>query len=154
MRELQQRQLVEPIRHFLDSQRPFLGICLGLQLLFDSSDEGAEESGDPVRGLGVLPGRVVRFPLSDQHKVPHMGWNQVTSRQESPLMAEIDASSWFYFVHSYYVVPERREDVWLESDYIVPFCAAVRRGALHATQFHPEKSQRVGLKLLANFVAL
>ncbi len=154
MAELEQRQLVEPIRHFLDSQRPFLGICLGLQLLFDSSDEGAEESGGAVRGLGVLPGRVVRFPASDRHKVPHMGWNQVTSCQESPLMVNIDTSSWFYFVHSYYVVPERSEDVWLESDYIVPFCAAVRRGAVHATQFHPEKSQRVGLKLLANFVTL
>ena len=154
MRELQQRQLIDPIRRFLDAQRPFLGICLGLQLLFDSSDEGAEESGGPVSGLGVLPGRVVRFPASDQHKVPHMGWNQVTTRQASPLMADIDASSWFYFVHSYYVVPERPEDVWLESDYIVPFCAAVRRGTLHATQFHPEKSQQVGLRLLANFVSL
>ncbi len=154
MHELRRRNLIDPLREFLQTDRPFLGICLGLQLLFDESEEGGEEGGPTAAGLGFIPGRVVRFPRSDEHKVPHMGWNQVEAQQPSPLMAGIDQSSWFYFVHSYYVVPEQKPDVWLTCRYIVPFCAAIRRGPVHATQFHPEKSQRVGLKLLENFMAL
>lgn len=154
MDELRHRNLIDPLREFLQTERPFLGICLGLQLLFDESEEGQEDGGGSRAGLGVIPGRVVRFPRSDDHKVPHMGWNQVDARQRSPLMVGMEQSSWFYFVHSYYVVPEQEQDVWLTCRYIVPFCAAIRRGPIHATQFHPEKSQRVGLKLLENFMTL
>ncbi len=151
MEGLARRGLIEPLRDFLSSGRPFLGICLGLQLLFEESDEACEGGGEPTAGLGILPGRVVRFPESDRHKVPHMGWNQVRARQPSPLMSGLDDASWFYFVHSYYVVPADPSDIWLMCDYIEPFCAAIRRGAIHATQFHPEKSQQVGMKLLENF---
>ena len=147
---MRERGLIEPIVEFLQADRPFLGICLGLQLLFDESEEGAE----PCRGLGVIPGRVVRFPADVELKVPHMGWNEVEPKKTSRLLDGIPAGTRFYFVHSYYVVPAHSGDVWLETEYIKPFCSAVERGAIHATQFHPEKSQRWGLKLLDNFASL
>lgn len=152
---LKQRDLVGLIAEWTGNDKPFLGICLGLQLLFDVSFEGGE-----YEGLGILPGQVVRFAFPQGSalkgsalKVPHMGWNQVESRRSpDPLMQGIPDSSNFYFVHSYFAVPEDPEDVWLESHYGHPFCAAVRRGNLAATQFHPEKSQAFGLKLLGNFL--
>jgi glutamine amidotransferase len=150
MRELENRQLGSIVQRVIDSDRPFLGICLGLQLLF----EVGEESGIH-RGLGVLKGKVVRFMLPGQFKVPHMGWNQVASRQpDCPLTAGSTEANYFYFVHSYVCQPADPSVVWLESDYGGPFCAAVRRGNLFATQFHPEKSQANGLRLLKDFVDL
>ncbi len=149
--ELNRRNLVTLIRDWVDADRPFLGVCLGLQLLFDRSFEGGE-----FEGLGVIPGDVVRFQVKEEAmKIPHMGWNSVEVRQEpTALMSGISESPHFYFVHSYYAVPARSEDVWLTSNYGGNFCAAVRRGNLFATQFHPEKSQRDGLQLLTNFVHL
>lgn len=154
MRELSQRDLVAPIRESIAQGRPFLGICLGLQLLFEVGYEGGEQV-----GLGVLGGTVERFSselLRQQElKVPHMGWNQITvAKADSPLMKDIPSDAYFYFVHSYYVRPAQAEAVWLNCQYGVDFCAAVWQDNLFATQFHPEKSQRDGLQLLKNFAAL
>lgn len=150
MQELRSRGLVDVIREVTTKDIPFLGICLGLQLLFDEGEEFG-----PHAGLGILAGKAIRFRLPHELKVPHMGWNQVRSKQpNNPLDSNIPNDSYFYFVHSYYVVPEDPSCVWLESEYGHPFCAAVRRGNLFATQFHPEKSQELGLQLLKNFVEL
>lgn len=154
MRELSQRDLVAPIRESIARGRPFLGICLGLQLLFEVGYEGGEQA-----GLGVLAGTVERFPsdlLRQQElKVPHMGWNQTTvAKSGSPLTKDIPSDAYFYFVHSYYVRPAQVEAVWLNCQYGDDFCAAVWQDNLFATQFHPEKSQRDGLQLLKNFGAL
>ncbi len=147
--ELEHRNLIEPILEAIQSGKPFLGICLGLQLLFDVSFEGGEH-----RGLGVIPGKVVRFDLPKHYKVPHMGWNQARIRRRAPLLSGIPDETYFYFVHSYYVVPDDSEAVSIEVDYGLPFCAMVWRDNLFATQFHPEKSQRYGLQLLENFAGL
>ena len=147
--EIRRRQLVEPIRAAIAAGKPVLGICLGLQLLFDVSYEDGQHE-----GLGVVPGEVRRFELPHQYKIPHMGWNTVELRQRSPLLAGIDNGAHFYFVHSYYVVPQDKSLVALEASYPEPFCAAIARDNLFATQFHPEKSQAAGLRLLKNFAEL
>ena len=152
MRELNARGLVEPIRSSIKTGKPYLGICLGLQLLFEESEEGAGAT-----GLGILPGRVRKFALDGRAtlKIPHMGWNQVFSTQSRcPLLEGIPDGSFFYFVHSYYGDPSDRSAVALEADYGGRFTAMVWRDQLYATQFHPEKSQAVGLTLLKNFVEL
>jgi imidazole glycerol-phosphate synthase subunit HisH len=149
MRELSHRDLVPFLRDWAQSGKPFLGICLGMQLLFDSSDEGGKYD-----GLSILPGRVVRFEpdqIGEDLKIPHMGWNQVRSTiSNDPMLIDLAESPYVYFVHSYYVVPSEPAVTWLEADYGRPFCAGVRKGNVMATQFHPEKSQRDGLQLLAN----
>jgi len=153
--ELQERELVEPIKAAIAGGKPFLGICLGLQLLFDRSYEDGEHE-----GLGVIPGEVVRFDIPPPengtlYKVPHMGWNRARfTRPDAPLLTGIDPGSHFYFVHSYYVRPRDESVVAITADYPEPFCAAIWRDNLFATQFHPEKSQAAGLKLLENFVGL
>ena len=150
MRELRNRDLIEPLKTSIAQGKPFLGICLGLQLLFEKGYEGGEHE-----GLGVLKGNVVRFDLPKQYKVPHMGWNNVTSVQKNvPLLEGLSPEPSMYFVHSYYVVPSDRSLIWLEADYGHRFCAAIRQGNLYATQFHPEKSQREGLQMLRNFANL
>ncbi len=134
--------------------RPFLGICLGLQMLFDMSEEG------PTPGLGVLPGRVVRFrdhamvlPSGERLKVPHMGWSPVRQTRSHALWAGIPDGSRFYFAHSYYPQPKDGSVTAATADYPTPFTCAIARANIFATQFHPEKSHRAGLQLLANFVA-
>ncbi len=164
MAELQRRHLVEPITAAISRGTPYLGICLGLQLLFEDSEESPG-----IPGLGVLRGTVKRFSFNSSlithHsslKVPHMGWNQIYSVQrgassvqnDGRLLKGIPEGSFFYFVHSYYADPADRSLVALESDYGLRFPAMIERERLFATQFHPEKSQAVGLKLLENFVAL
>jgi len=144
--ELHRRSLVEPICEAIRGGTPFLGICLGLQLLFDVSHEGGR-----FEGMGVIPGEVVRFQDQAGVKIPHMGWNQVVIRQPVPLMKGIDEGSHFYFVHSYYVVPTDQSVVAVECDYHQRFCAMIWRDNIFATQFHPEKSQHVGLQMLKNF---
>jgi glutamine amidotransferase len=131
--------------------KPYLGLCLGLQILF----EGSEEDPD-CRGLGILPGMVRRFGDLPGLKVPHMGWNQTHRRAAggSPVLARVPDGTYFYFVHSYFAVPDRAEDVALESDHGVRFCAAIARDNLFACQFHPEKSQDAGLALLTAFVGV
>jgi len=163
MTELNSRGLIEPIREAIAADKPFLGICLGLQLLFETGTEGChgdagpEESATrPARheGLGILPGEVLRFQLPHEYKVPHMGWNKLEVRRESPFTAGLSAEPYFYFVHSYYVVPADQGIVAGETNYHRPFTSLVRRGNLYASQFHPEKSQRDGLTLLKNFAQL
>jgi glutamine amidotransferase len=133
--------------------RPFLGICLGLQMLFESSEEG------PTRGLAVLPGRVVRFsdrdmvtPEGERLKVPHMGWSPVRQARGHPLWRGVAQDSRFYFAHSYHPVPDDAALTAGTADYPAPFTCAVARANIFAVQFHPEKSHRAGLQLLANFV--
>ena len=157
MKELAARGLIEPIKAAIASGKPYLGICLGLQLLFERSEEG-----EGAAGLGVLPGVVKRFSLNSSlvtgHsslKIPHMGWNQVSGgRGTCPILKDIPEGSFVYFVHSYYADPMDRSVVALESDYGGRFASMVWRQNLYATQFHPEKSQALGLKLLQNFLNL
>ncbi len=146
MAELTKRDLIEPMKEAIEQGTPFLGICLGLQLLFDLSHEGGE-----FPGMGVLAGEVLRFSPQPGVKVPHMGWNQVQVRQPAPLLEGIEDGTHFYFVHSYYVAPQDPDLVALECDYHQQFCAMAWKNNLFATQFHPEKSQAAGLRLLANF---
>jgi glutamine amidotransferase len=147
--ELRRQGFVEPIRAHIAAGKPFLGICLGLQLLFDVSyEDGTWE------GLGIIPGKVVRFPEQSELKVPHMGWNKVAAAPGCPLFAGIPAESFFYFVHSYYVVPNDESVVAGRTGYGVTFASVVQRGKAFATQFHPEKSQKFGLQLLQNFAEL
>jgi glutamine amidotransferase len=145
---LREAHLDAPLREHLQAGKPFFGICLGLQLLFSRSLEDGE-----FEGLGVLAGDVVRFAPQPGLKVPHMGWNALRIRQPAPLLAGLDGES-VYFVHSYYPVPRDASVVAAEADYPGPFCAAVWRENLFATQFHPEKSQRVGLEMLRRFAQL
>ncbi|HSR62252.1 MAG TPA: imidazole glycerol phosphate synthase subunit HisH [Gammaproteobacteria bacterium] len=133
--------------------KPFLGICLGLQTLMDESDEDGS-----TRGLGIIPGRVTRFQDDcrdadgNRCKIPHMGWNRVSQKQAHALWNGIDDGTRFYFVHSYYVIPEKPGDIAATTEYTLEFTSAVARDNLFATQFHPEKSQQAGLTLLKNFL--
>lgn len=149
MAEIHRRDLAAPIIDFIRSNRPFLGICLGLQLLFERGFEHGEHE-----GLGVLAGDVVRFDLPPSYKVPHMGWNTVTKRAAAPILADTTENSHFYFVHSFYVRPADPSIIALECDYGGKFCAMVRQDNLFATQFHPEKSQTNGLRVLKAFEQL
>ena len=149
MAELRHRGLVEPVLDAIRSGRPFLGICLGLQLLFETSHEHGRH-----QGLGVLAGEIVRFELPPQFSVPHMGWNQVAIRRKAPILEGIADGTFFYFVHSYYVVPAEPQVIATETDYPEPFCSMIWRDNVYATQFHPEKSQADGLRVLRNFAEL
>ncbi len=144
MRALQARGLVQPLLDYFAGGRPYLGVCLGLQLLLDATDEGDADC------LGLAPGRVRRLP--DGLKVPHMGWNTVRFQRDHPLWDGIAQDSHFYFVHSYYADPEERAHVAGLTDYGVEFCSIYARDNVVATQFHPEKSGDNGLRIYANFV--
>lgn len=142
---LRKLKLIEPIKERI-FEKPFLGICLGLQLLFTESEEGGK-----VRGLEIFKGKVKRF--SGRLKVPHMGWNQIEQRTtESPILEGIPDNSFFYFCHSYYVVPEDKSIIASTTDYGKEFVSSISKDNLFACQFHPEKSQAAGLRLLKNFV--
>jgi glutamine amidotransferase len=135
------------IREWLAADRPFFGVCLGLQALFEHSEEGG------VAGLGVFPGRVARFPSGTALKVPHMGWNTAVFRPGAPLTEGLrDGGEAFYFVHSYHLAGVPDELVWCETEYGQHFVSGIRRGNCFATQFHPEKSQSKGLQLYKNFL--
>jgi len=150
MRNLDRFNLIEPIHLAIRSGKPFLGICLGLQLLFTEGEEFG-----PHPGLAVLKGRVVRFPAGAHGlKIPHMGWNQVRRVRPLALFSGIAEGAYFYFVHSYYVVPEDRDLVATTTSYGLEFVSSIQQENLFACQFHPEKSQSAGLKLLRSFGAV
>lgn len=149
MQQLHAQDLVEPLRDLLAAGVPYLGICLGMQFLFERSDEMGDHA-----GLGVLRGYVTRFPQMDGLKVPHMGWNQLQIQREIPLLKDIPAEAYAYFVHSYYCVPADQADIVATVDYGLPFTAVVQRDNLFGVQFHPEKSQQTGLRILSNFLKI
>ena len=149
MQQLHKQGLVEPLKDALQAGIPYLGICLGMQFLFERSDEMGNHE-----GLGVLPGVVTRFPDSLGLKIPHMGWNQLEMTRPNPLMAEIDNDSYAYFVHSYYCIPTETDDLLIKTHYGIDFAAGVQRDNIYGVQFHPEKSQMTGLKLLSNFLKI
>lgn len=151
MHNLEQGGFVEPILDCIREGRPFLGICLGLQLLFTESEEFGLH-----KGLNVIPGRVVRFPEGMQENgeklpVPHMGWNQLHFNRKLPVFAGVEEGSNVYFVHSYFVKPDNPDVVATTTIYGIDFCSAISRDNIVATQFHPEKSQEIGLRILKNF---
>ena len=147
---LRQHDLIDVIKKHIAEDKPFLGICLGLQLMLELSFEDGE-----FEGLGIVPGHVRRFDLPPNLKIPHMGWNQIQIVDvENPLLNGISDDAWFYFVHSYYVDPSDSAWIAATTDYGGPFVSMVRKGNTFATQFHPEKSQSAGLQLLRNFAAL
>jgi len=146
---LRASKLDSTVREWIMGDRPFLGVCLGMQALFDGSEEGQ------VKGLGIFSGRVVRFRVEPPLKVPHMGWNSVRFVQRGTALQEglAEMGESFYFVHSFHCVPDDRKLVLAECDYGAPFVAAIARGRVYATQFHPEKSQAKGLQIYRNFAA-
>lgn len=146
MQGLIQHELVEPLQSACRRGDPLLGICVGMQALFDLSEEMGEYA-----GLGLLPGRVIHFPPFRDLKVPHTGWNQLWFQEDSPLFRGLPAGSYAYFNHSYYCANTDPADNSASTDYGLDFTSAVQRGNLFGVQFHPEKSQRVGLRVLQNF---
>ncbi|MFQ5586976.1 MAG: imidazole glycerol phosphate synthase subunit HisH [Thermodesulfobacteriota bacterium] len=151
MENLNRYNLIEPLLKAIESGKPFLGICLGLQLLFTESDEFGSS-----KGLDIIKGRVVRFPreLREENpeiKIPHMGWNDIHIKRRPPILDGIEDGSFLYFVHSYYVAPEDEGVVATATDYGIEFTSSIWRENIFACQFHPEKSQTVGLRLLRNF---
>lgn len=148
MARLEQTGWAQTLRDWIAQDRPFFGICLGMQTLFEHSEEG------DTKGLGIFPGRVKRFVLGPEYKIPHMGWNAVSFCGENPPLVDgIDRErDQFYFVHSYHVITDERDLVWGETVYGYPFTSAIAHGKCFATQFHPEKSQAKGLQIYTNFV--
>jgi len=151
MRNLEEGGFIEPLLRVIREGRPFLGICLGLQLLFTESDEFGTH-----KGLDVIPGRVVRFPDGmeeggEKLKIPHMGWNQLAIGRRPPEFTGIEENANFYFVHSFYVVPEDTGVIATTTTYGIEFCSSIWKDNIVATQFHPEKSQEKGLRILKNF---
>lgn len=147
--EIRRRGMAETIKNTARGGKPFLGICVGMQLFFDGSEENPG-----VPGLGLIPGRVVRFPGDGGLKVPHMGWNQIKTVKESRVLAGLPAGAYMYFVHSYCALADKREHVSATSEYGMAFDAAVEDGMLFGVQFHPEKSGELGREILKRFAAL
>ena len=147
MENLKRQGILDVIKEKLKEGTPYLGICLGLQLLFEWSEEGN------TKGMGVIKGVVKRFPNLPSLKIPHMGWNKVKLRMEGEdLFDGIPDNSYFYFIHSYYVIPVEKEIIATTTFYGVEFVSSIKKGNLFACQFHPEKSGKIGLKLLENFL--
>ena len=152
MDELKKRDLIEPIKDSIEKGKPFLGICLGLQLLFSESEEG-----EKIKGLDIIKGKVKRFKEKNGLKIPHMGWNRVKLKVKSlgfKVMDGVENGSYMYFVHSYYAAPEDKNVILCETDYGGNFTSGICRGNVYGFQFHPEKSQSLGLKIVENFVKL
>jgi glutamine amidotransferase len=146
MENLRRFELIEPIRRVVHEQKPFLGICLGFQLLFAESEEFGLQ-----QGLDLFPGRVVGFHPGNSLKVPHMGWNRIEKKQDTPFLDGLTNGDYVYFVHSFYVVPEDSSLVATTTEYGSPFVSSIATERLFACQFHPEKSQELGLRILTNF---
>ncbi len=148
IKNIAEYKLIDTIKQFIESGKPYLGICLGYQILFEKSEESP---GQP--GLGIIEGEVVRFNFRKKEnlKVPHMGWNQIEIKKETPILSGIPENSWFYFVHSYYPVPKDKSTVAVTTNYGIEFTAAIQKKNIFACQFHPEKSSDLGLQILRNF---
>lgn len=146
MENLKRFGLVEPVQEFVQQRRPFLGICLGFQLLFSESEEFGRQ-----KGLDIFPGRVVGFRPQNGLNVPHMGWNRIEKKKDSPFLEGISDGDYVYFVHSYYVDPEEESLVATTTSYGDTFVSSIATDHLFACQFHPEKSQEIGLRILGNF---
>ena len=144
MRQMRSKKLIDPIKDFIGAGKPFLGVCLGLQLLLNGSDEGIEP------GLGILEGWVKQLPPGN--KIPHMGWNQVNFNFEHPLLSGIESGSHFYFVHSFFVDCSNDDLLLATCHYGHPFAAAIQKGNIIGLQFHPEKSHHNGLRVIGNFI--
>lgn len=149
MERIRTYHLEEVIGQVVEEKKPFLGICLGLQLLFESSEESPG-----VPGLGILKGKILRIPPSEDFKVPHIGWNSLTFPKQSKLFEGVKEHSYVYFVHSYYLQAANIEDVAAVTEYGIPIHAAVESDYIFACQFHPEKSSDIGLQVLKNFIQI
>jgi len=150
VKELEKQKLIPAIKEFIKSKKPFLGICLGMQLLFEESEEAAK-----AKGLAVIKGKVKRFAGNKGQKVPHMGWNQLSKiKSECLLLKDIPDNSFVYFCHSYYPVPKDKNVIAATTDYGLEFSSIVWQDNVYGVQFHPEKSQKIGLKMVDNFVNL
>jgi imidazole glycerol phosphate synthase glutamine amidotransferase subunit len=148
MASLNQSGYTQALRDWIKADKPFLGICIGLQLLFESSEEAPPVEGREVKGLSVISGTVRRFP---GRKVPQIGWNQTKARKDSKIFRGLSENSFFYYIHSYYADPADESVSAAQTEYYLRYCCAVERGALTAVQFHPEKSGAAGLALLKNW---
>ncbi len=149
MTALRRSGLIPALEHARDTGKPLLGICLGMQALFEGSEEG-----EGVEGLGFIPGFVRRLPDDKGLKIPHMGWNDIRAEKESDLLLHLPDEPYVYFVHSFACFAENAEDVLTSTEYGVRFCSSVQRGNIFGTQFHPEKSGRVGEQILKNFLSI
>lgn len=149
MNNLDKFDLIDPIKKCVDNKIPFLGICLGLQLLFESSDESVG-----VEGLNILPGKILRIPPKEDFKIPHMGWNSLNVKEDAKLFKGLTKNPYVYFVHSYYLQAANEDIVAATTEYTTTIHASVEAGNVFACQFHPEKSSSVGLKILENFANL
>ncbi|MBU1912177.1 MAG: imidazole glycerol phosphate synthase subunit HisH [Candidatus Omnitrophica bacterium] len=152
MDELRKKDLVKPIKDSIEKGKPFLGICLGLQLLFSESEEGGK-----IKGLDAIKGRVKRFKEKSGLKIPHIGWNIIKSKvksQKSKILDGVEKNSYMYFVHSYYVEPKDKDVILCQTDYGGNFTSGIHKDNVYGFQFHPEKSQSIGLKIAENFVKL
>jgi glutamine amidotransferase len=147
MENLERYGLIEPLLRSIEIGKPYLGICLGLQILFSESEEFGSH-----KGLNLIRGKVVKFKPNPEYKVPHMGWNTIEKEKEAPVLQGIKSGDFFYFVHSFYVIPEEPQWISTFTNYERPFVSSIWKENLFATQFHPEKSQQKGLRILENFV--
>jgi glutamine amidotransferase len=153
MEYLTKAGMVPVVKEVIASNRPFLGICLGFQMLFEESMENFDDQASSLSGLGIFPGQVLKFPASEL-KIPQIGWNSIRKAQDSPLFYGVEDGSYVYFVHSYYVKPAAPDLISCQTEYGIEYCSGISRGNVHAVQFHPEKSSRTGLAMLKNFAEL